>query len=117
MKPRPIRRRKDGRPQRPPAYEPGDRRPLTKWLELRLLAMELLFQLMLSADRERSDELDVEDLEGLIQFNLNRMGEWLEQKLEPDFIAREALAMIEQAQIILLEAHTWPLMDMEEEGL
>lgn len=101
----------------PPAYEPGDRRPLTKWLELRMLAMELLFQLMLSADRERSDELDVEEIEGLIQFNLNRMGEWLEKQLEPDFIAREAIAMIEQAQIILLEAHTWPLMDMEEEGL
>lgn len=117
VQPSRIRRRRNGRPLPPLIYEPGDRRPLTKWLELRILAMELLFQLVLVADRARADELDVEDLEGPVTRDLQRMGAWLVKRLEPDIIARETLGMIEQAQIILMEAHTWPLMEMEELGL
>lgn len=117
VQPARIRRRKDGRPLPPPAYEPGERRPLTKWLELRVLSLELLFQLLLAADRHRADDLDVDPIECLIELDLSRMDTWAEQQLEPDLDRRETIAMIFLAKIILMEAHTWPLMEMEELGL
>lgn len=117
VQPARIRRRKDGRPLPPLAYEPGERRPLTKWLELRVLSLELLFQLLLSADRHRADDLDVDPIECLIELDLSRMDTWAEQQLEPDIDRRETIAMIFLAKIILMEAHTWPLMEMEELGL
>ena len=32
-------------------------------------------------------------------------------------LIREAMAMIEQARVILMETHTWPLLELEEQGL
>jgi len=117
VEPARIRRKKDGRPLAPWPYEPGERKPLTKWLELRLLSLEMLFQLMLAADRHRADDLDVDPIECLIELDLDRMDTWAEQQLEPDLSRRETIAMIFLAKIILMEAHTWPLMEMEELGL
>jgi len=117
VQPSRVRRRKDGRPLPPLAYEPGDRLPLTRWLEIRLMSLELLFQLLLSADRHRADDLDVDPIECLIELDLDRMDTWSEQQIEPDLPRRETIAMIFLARIILMEAHTWPLMEMEELGL
>lgn len=112
--PRRIRRDKKGKPLKPLPYEPGERVPLTKWLELRIHALEMLLRLLLDADRYRSPDLDAEDLETLITHDLNVMQVWTARQIEPDIIRREAIAMIEQAEIILMEGHTWPLTEMED---
>ena len=41
------------------------------------------------------------------------MADWLRDKIEPDLVHREAAAMVMQAQIVLMESHTWPLMEMK----
>lgn len=114
---RPIRRRRDGRPLPAIRYEPGDRKPLTQWLEMRVQAIELLLRLMLDADQTRADELDLENLEEMIEAQLDRMEIWSRVQLEPDSERRQTMAMIFQAQIILLESYTWPLAELEERGL
>lgn len=116
VQPARIRRGRKGKPLPPLPYEPGDRLPLTKWLELRQLATEMLLQLLLAADRLRADELDVPPIEDEVEIDLGRMDEFLSRKLEPDIVERETIAMILQARIILMESHTWPLMALEESG-
>lgn len=117
VQPRRIRRTRKGLPLPAPQYEPGDRKPLTKWLELRVLAIELLLRLILDADEGRAGDLDVEGLEGLLEEDLSRLETWSEQQIEPDSARQETITMIFQARIILLEAHTWPLIEMEELGV
>ena len=101
-----VRRNAKGRPIRPLPVEPGDRKPLTKWMELRLLAIEMLLRLWLDADASRADDLDVDPYEVLIENELDKLGAWSRSQIEP-----------EQARVILMETHTWPLIEMEEAGL
>lgn len=116
ISPRRIRRDRKGRPLPGAPYEPGDRRPLTKWLELRVLAIEMLLRLLLDADLNRSWEMDVDGLEPLIDVDLAKLDAWGRRQVEPDFQRRETIATILQARVILMEAHTWPLIEIEEEG-
>lgn len=109
-----IRRRADGRPLPALPYQPGDRKPLTKWLELRVLAIELIIQLILAADKYRADELDVHSLEAEVDTDLWRMDAWAAEQVEPDAGRQETIAMIMEARVILMEAHTWPLAELEE---
>jgi hypothetical protein len=113
IRPARIRRLADGRPQPPPAYEPGDMRPLTKWLELRLFAIELVIQLVLQADDARSDEEGVTPLEASVSAWLGEMARWSDRQFEPDLGTRVMMAMIEEARVILLETHTWPLAEQK----
>lgn len=112
--PRRVRRKMDGKPLPGAAYEPGDRRPLTKWLELRVLAIELLLRIWLDADAGRAEDLDVDPYEVLIDAELDKLERWSRMQTEPDFGRREAMAMILQARVILLETHSWPLIELEE---
>lgn len=112
--PRRVRRKMDGKPLPALSYEPGDRRPLTKWLELRILALEMILRLWLDADVARADEVDCETYETLISGELDLMEVWSRSQVEPDFGRREAMAMIQQARAILTETHTWPLIEIEE---
>lgn len=114
VKPAPVRRGVSGRPLVPLPYEPGDRVPLTKWLEVRLMALELLLRLLLDVDRDRADDLDVDGLEEGIDKQLSSMERWVRLQIEPDIGRRETMAMILLARVILTEAHTWPLADLEE---
>lgn len=116
VRPRRIRRKADGRPLPAMPYRPGDRKPLTRWLELRVLAIEMLLQLIFAADRIRADELDVHPLEEGVEGDLERMARWSEQQIEPDLAHQEAIAMVLEARVILMETHTWPLAEMEELG-
>lgn len=88
-------------------------KPLTKWLELRVIALELLIQLILQADDARSDDEGVTPLETSVSVWLAQMSRWSERQVEPDMSVRETIAMIEEARIILLETHTWPLGDTD----
>lgn len=112
-----VRRNAQGKPIRPLPYEPGDRKPLTKWMELRILAIEMLLRIWLDADAGRAEDLDVDPPEVLIDAELDRLENWSRSQLEPDLGRRETMAMIEQARVILMETHTWPLIEMEEQGL
>ena len=111
-----IRLAKGGRPKPPDPYEPGERLPLTRWLEVRVLAMELLVRLLLEADESRSYDLDVESLEDLVQYPLRQLEGWVRQQVEPDISRRETMAMILLARTILDEDHVWPLVELEEQG-
>ena len=115
--PRRVRRKMDGKPLPALPYEPGDRRPLTKWLELRVLAIEMILRIWLDADEGRAEDLDVDPYEVLIESELARLEVWSRGQLEPSMGNREAMAMIEQARVILMETHTWPLLELEEQGL
>ena len=112
-----IRLAKGGRPRAPDPYEPGERLPLTRWLEVRVLAMELLVRLLLEADESRSYDLDVESLEDLVQYPLRQLEGWVRAQVEPDISRRETMAMILLARTILDEDHTWPLAELEEQGM
>lgn len=109
-----VRLARNGRPKPPDPYEPGDRLPLTRWLELRLLSMELLFRLVLDAEREQAEELDIVSLEDAIEAPLTEMEGWARVQVEPDLERRETMAMILIARAVLMETHTWPLVEMEE---
>ena len=98
-----IRLAKGGRPRPPDPYEPGERLPLTRWLEVRVLAMELLVRLLLEADESRSYDLDVESLEDLVQYPLRQLEGWVRRQVEPDISRRETMAMILLARTILDE--------------
>lgn len=113
VRPRPIRRLKNGQPRPAYPYEPGDMKPLTKWLELRVIALELLIQLILQADDARSDDEGVTPLETSVSIWLAQMSRWSERQVEPDMSGRETIAMIEEARIILLETHTWLLSEVD----
>ena len=115
--PRRVRRKMDGKPLTAMPYEPGDRKPLTKWLELRLLAIEMILRIWLDADEMRAEDLDVESYERLIDNELDRLDAWSRMQAEPNFGRRETMAMIQQARVILMETHTWPLLELEEQGL
>lgn len=115
MPPR-VRLSRNGRPKPPEPYEPGDRLPLTKWLEIRLLSVELLLRLMLDAEREQADQLDVVALEDAIEAPLTEMEAWARAQVEPSIERRETMAMILIARAILMETHTWPLVELEEEN-
>lgn len=104
----------NGKPMPAIPYEPGDRKPLTKWLELRVLAIEMLIQLILAADRMRADDLDVDPLSDGVDVEIERLELWAGRQIEPDVARRETIAMILQARVILMETHTWPLVEMEE---
>ena len=112
-----IRLAKGGRPRPPDPYEPGERLPLTRWLEVRVLAMELLVRLLLEADESRSYDLDVESLEDLVQYPLRQLEGWVRRQVEPDISRRETMAMILLARTILDEDHIWPLVELEEQGM
>lgn len=117
VQPRRVRRRMDGKPHPALPYEPGDRKPLTRWMELRILAIEMLLRLLLDTDASRADDLDVDPYEVLIDAELEKMDAWSREQFEPDMGRREAMAMIQQARVILMETHTWPLIEIEEQGL
>ena len=112
-----VRLAKSGRPLPPVPYEPGERIPMTRWLEARMLAMELLVRLLLEADESRSYDLDVESLEDLVQYPLRQLEGWARRQVEPDISRRETMAMILLARVILDEDHAWPLAEMEEQGV
>lgn len=109
-----VRLARNGRPKPPDPYEPGERLPLTRWLELRLLSMELLFRLVLDAEREQAAELDIVSLEDAIEAPLTEMEGWARAQVEPDLERRETMAMILIARAVLMESHTWPLVELEE---
>lgn len=109
-----LRRAKSGRPLPAHPYEPGDREPLTRWLEVRMTSIEMLLRLILNADSDRADELDIEPLETRVDFDLGQLWRWAESVVEPDMEKREAIAVILLARTILAEVHEWPLMDLEE---
>ena len=111
-----VRLSRNGRPKPPEPYEPGDRLPLTKWLEIRLLSVELLLRLMLDAEREQADQLDVVALEDAIETPLTEMEAWSRMQVEPNIERRETMAMVLIARAILMETHTWPLVELEEEN-
>lgn len=115
--PRRVRRKMDGKPLPGAAFEPGDRRPLTKWLELRVLAIELILRIWLDADENRAEDLDVDPMELQIDAELDKLDRWSRMQLEPDFGRRETMEMILQARVILMETHSWPLLELEELGL
>ena len=115
--PRRVRRKMDGKPLPALPYEPGDRRPLTKWMELRILAIEMILRIWLDADEARAEEIDCESYERLIDNELDRLDTWSRMQFEPSMGNRETMAMIEQARVILMETHTWPLLELEEQGL
>lgn len=115
--PRRVRRKVDGKPLPPLPYEPGDRKPLTRWMELRILAIEMILRIWLDADEARAEEIDCESYERLIDNELDRLDTWSRLQVEPSLGNREAMAMIEQARVILMETHTWPLLELEEQGL
>lgn len=117
VRPRRVRRNAKGRAIRPLPYEPGDRKPLTKWMEVRILAIEMLLRLWLDADAGRAEDLDVDPYEVLIESELDRLEAWAAAQLEPDLGRRETMAMIVQARVILMETHTWPLIEIEEQEL
>ena len=112
-----LRLAKGGRPKPPDPYEPGERLPLTRWLEVRMLGMELLVRLLLEADEGRSYDLDVESLEDLVQYPLRQLEGWVRAQVEPDISRRETMAMILLARTLLDEDHTWPLVELEEQGM
>ena len=112
-----VRRNAKGKPVRPLPYEPGDRKPLTRWMELRILAIEMLLRISLDADVGRAEDLDLDPMEVLIDAQLDKLEAWSRLQIEPDLGRRETMAMIEQARIILMEMHTWPLVEMEEAEL
>lgn len=114
-----IRRSRSGVPMHPVPYEPGDRQPLTKYLAVRLFAVELLLRLMLDADERRAEveEWEHGGLEDLIEPELARLEMWSQLEIEPDIERRETQAMIQLVRVILTEAHTWPLIELEERGL
>lgn len=109
-----VRLARNGRPKPPDPYEPGDRLPLTKWLEIRLLSMELLLRLVLDAERAQADELDIISLEEAIETPLSEMEAWARAQVEPDVQRRETMAMILIARAVLMESHTWPLVELEQ---
>jgi hypothetical protein len=114
VKPGRIRRTRDGRELKPLPSEPGDRVPLPRWLEIRQMSLELLLRLILDADRDRADELDVDGLEDGIETDLGKLERWSRLQIEPDIGRRETMAMILLARVILTEGHTWPLIELEE---
>ena len=109
-----VRLARNGRPKPPDPYEPGDRLPLTKWLEIRMLSIELLFRLVLDAERNQADELDILCLEDAIEAPLSEMEAWARAQVEPSLERRETMAMILIARAVLMETHTWPLVELEE---
>lgn len=80
----------------------------------RMLAIELIIQLILAADKYRADELDVHSLEAEVDTDLWRMDAWAAEQVEPDAGRQETIAMIMEARVILMEAHLWPLAEIEE---
>lgn len=114
VRPPRVRLARSGRPMQPLPYEPGDRKPLPQWLEVRQLGLELLLRLILDADQQRADELDVISLEDAIERPLVELEKWALRQLEPDIGRRETAAMILLARVILGESHTWPLLEIEE---
>ena len=110
-----VRLARSGRPRPPEPYEPGDRQPLTRWLEVRVLAIELLLRLLLDADSSRADELDVHPLEDAMNATLWELDSWSQAQVEPDVSRRETMAVILLARVILMETPTWPLEEMESE--
>lgn len=110
VKPQRIRRGVKGQPLPPLAYEPGDRFPLTRWLSVRLDAMELLLRLLLDADEERADEdLSCASLEELMTPTLAELEAWTDEQIEPDLHHRETMAAILFARVIMTENPAWPL--------
>lgn len=114
VQPRRVRRRRDGKPLPALPYEPGDRKPLTNWLEIRLLAHEMLLRILLDVDRDRSDEEGICVLEDLMDEQLDTLDDWSGRQLEPDLSRRETMAVILHARLILMEMPTWPLIEIEE---
>lgn len=112
VKPQRIRRAVNGKPLPPPAYEPGERFPLTKWLMVRLDALEVLLRVLLDADAARSeDQLDCSTLEDLMRPALERLEEWSERQVEPSIEIRQTMAAVLFARVVILEDPTWPLND------
>lgn len=110
VKPQRIRRAVNGKPLPPPAYEPGERFPLTKWLMVRLDALEVLLRVLLDADAARSeDQLDCSTLEDLMRPTLEELEAWSERQMEPPIEIREAMAAVLFARVVMLEDPTWPL--------
>lgn len=109
-----IRLARSGRPKPPDPYEPGDRQPLTRWLEVRVMAIELVLRMMFDADEDRAEEIDVEPLEHRMELTLSQLEKWCAQQIEPDERRRETIAMIRLARAVMSEAHTWPLVELED---
>lgn len=74
-----------------------------------------MLRLLLDADARRADDLDVDPLEEMIEPELNELQRWSAMQMEPDIGRRETMAMILGARVILMEMHTWPLMELEDQ--
>ena len=116
VKPGRIRRSRSGRPLSPLPYEPGDRKPLPQWLEIRLFGVEMLLRILLDVDSSRAEDLDVDPYAVLLDAELDKLDTWSRSQIEPDILIRQTMAIIEEARIILMETHTWPLLDIEDVG-
>jgi|GEM_PF-4839133 len=78
------------------------------------MAIELVLRMMFDADEDRAKEIDVEPLEHRMELTLSQLEKWCEQQIEPDERRRETIAMIRLARAVMSEAHTWPLVELED---
>ncbi len=115
--PKPIRRAFDGKPLPPDPWEPGEERPKPDWILVRLMAVEAIVGMVLTADEVRCGDSGEDELGMLVEGALAGIEEWAATNAtaELDLIARLQIAVIVQVREVINDRGRW-LTDLSPLG-